>query len=457
MLSLEEIFNQPPIIEWLDTYQYSVKKCSSQTEEMAVIGALCYGSSWIYREDLKLHIMKHPEWKKTDNNPDDPIIFDLILRNFRGTKKSTPMIFVSAERSKQEIVRETFKSIYDGTAKEYPRGEMLFFIPTRNGEQYSPEQREKFIFNHETYLGEEEVTAIHGLSNLNTQIMLNGGKTTTLRTLLKSLPASEGMARNRLFQVVDPNAGQTCTIVTFQKCDRQFIEHRKLTLEKELKAVLAAGEFEKIINDESEGIWFGGNVRIKNGKPITLSVPNKADLDYIKNADAILNNPPKKRTITNQNLNTSTTPTNPPTQISYRGIVQAHHTQTQSVSIQDTEGTTTTTTTQTSQTVTATMEARFQVIETEMRNQRSHQLGMDNRLSLLEQRTTTIDDNISAMMAHWKINPQKRKAPNDSLRHEHRSEDTSEEEANNTTDGGRISSQYASTFDMEMGDSDECL
>lgn len=206
--SFDEIFTQAPMTEWLDTYQYSVKRCSSQAEEMAVVGALCYGSSWIYREDLKSHIMQHPEWQRINSDPNTPIIFDLILRNFHGSKKSTPMIFVSAERSKQEQVRDIFKQIYDGTAKEYPRGDMLFFIPTRNGDQYTTEQRDKFIFNNETYLGNEEITAIHGLQNLNTKVTLTGGKKTTLRTLLKSIPATEGMSRNKLFQVVDPNAGQ---------------------------------------------------------------------------------------------------------------------------------------------------------------------------------------------------------------------------------------------------------
>jgi hypothetical protein len=194
MLSCDEIFSQPPIIEWLDTYQYSTKKFSSQNEEIAIIGALCYGSTWIYREDLKQHIIQHPEWKKANEDLDQPIVFDLLLRTFRGSKHSTPMIFISTERSKQDTVREIFKVIYDGTAKTYPRGEMVLFIPTRNGDQFTNEQREKIIFNHETYLGNEEIAAIHGLNNLNTSIILKGGKTTTLQTLLKSLPATDGMS-----------------------------------------------------------------------------------------------------------------------------------------------------------------------------------------------------------------------------------------------------------------------
>jgi hypothetical protein len=139
-LPFEDLFNEPTIAQWLDTYQYSVKLCPSQAEEMAVIGALCYGSLWMYREDLKMHILQHQAWQEANSDPENPIVFDLIIRQFRGSKKSTQMIFVTAEQSKQDVVREIFKTIYDGSSKAYPRGEMMLFIPTRNGEQYSNEQ-----------------------------------------------------------------------------------------------------------------------------------------------------------------------------------------------------------------------------------------------------------------------------------------------------------------------------
>lgn len=103
------------------------------------------------------------------------------------------------------------------------------------------------------------------------------------------------MSWNSLFQVVDPNESQTCTIVTFQKQDCQFIEQPKTTLEEEIHATLTDGEHLKVFTEDSSGIWLGGNVRKKNRKPITLSVPNKADYDFIKNADTFLNTPPKKR------------------------------------------------------------------------------------------------------------------------------------------------------------------
>lgn len=446
-LPFDELFAQAPIAQWLDTYQYSVKLCPSQTEEMTVIGALCYGSLWIYREDLKLHITQHTAWKQADTDPDNPIIFDLIVRQFRGTKKSTQMIFVTTERSKQDIVREIFKTIYDGSPKVYPRGEMLLFIPTRNGEQYSNEQRDKFIYNHEAYLGDEEISAIHGLRDLNTQITLKGGKSTTLRTLLKSLPATAGMSRKFLFHIVDPNAGQTCTIVSFQKCDRMYIEQRKINLENEIRAVLEQGECNKVFLNNEEGIWFGGHVRKKNGKPIALSVPHKADLEYIQLAESRLKSPQEKRDFISSNA-TNPKPSRPPTQITYSGIMQARTQTTQSVSIQDTEGTTTTTTTQTSQMVTALMEARFQGLETEMKTQKEHQRGMDQRLSHLENRTTTINDNIAAMMEHWQINPsQKRRAI--SVAH------NQNQTLSTYTDQERSQSPDTSSVNMGNGDMEE--
>jgi hypothetical protein len=92
ILSFQELFDQIPVVEWLDTYQYSVKKCPSQSEEMSLVGALCYGSTWLYREDLKLKILQHPVWNTINPDKEHTIIIDLIQHPIRGPKKSIPMI-----------------------------------------------------------------------------------------------------------------------------------------------------------------------------------------------------------------------------------------------------------------------------------------------------------------------------------------------------------------------------
>jgi len=82
--------------------------------------------------------------------------------------------------------------------------------------------------------------------------------------------------------------------------------------------------------------------------------------------------------------------------ISYSGMVQAQTMHTRSVAAPN--GVTTATTAQTSQIVMAVMETRFQTIEHE-------QQALNNRLSNVENRTVTTDENIRVMMAHWKITP----------------------------------------------------
>jgi hypothetical protein len=82
--------------------------------------------------------------------------------------------------------------------------------------------------------------------------------------------------------------------------------------------------------------------------------------------------------------------------LSYSGMVQAQTTHTRSVAAPN--GVTTTTTTQTSQTVMGVIETRFQRIELE-------QKSLNHRLNNVENRTITTDENIRAMMSHWKITP----------------------------------------------------
>ena len=97
-LSFEEICTIPQIEEWLDTYNYSIKLCPSQSEEMMQIGALCYSNIFMYRKDLKAAILAHPLWNPGEDGSQP--IFDLYLSDFIAAGKKTNMIFISAEQSK---------------------------------------------------------------------------------------------------------------------------------------------------------------------------------------------------------------------------------------------------------------------------------------------------------------------------------------------------------------------
>jgi hypothetical protein len=253
-------------------------------------------------------------------------------------------------------------------------------------------------------LGDEDCFAIFGLADLNTTVTLADNKEVTIRTLLKSLPASEGMSRSRLFQVVDCISAQNCVLVTFQRSDKPLVEERQLDLEVELCDQLAPGQASKLFVNEVQRLRFGHAYHKNHGKVIRIHNPSQTHLDFVQHADRLLSSPPKKRT--NATMAAASKPmsgTKVPTRnLSYSGVLQAQTTHTRSVAAPN--GVTTTTTTQTSQTVMAVMETRLQSIEEE-------QQSLKHRLSHVENWTVTTDENIRAMMAHWKITlaPIKRK------------------------------------------------
>jgi hypothetical protein len=129
VLTLDEFLSHQDVDQWLDSYQYVLRSCVSHDEEMSIIGALCYGSLFIYCEELLKQIILHPSWIALNKGKTKPIIIDLVVKPFHGSSKSTDMIFVRAEQSKQQEACNVLLSIYDGSWKFYPRGEMMLFIP----------------------------------------------------------------------------------------------------------------------------------------------------------------------------------------------------------------------------------------------------------------------------------------------------------------------------------------
>ncbi len=112
-LSFTELVSLPFIDEWLDTYNYFMKLCPSQMQEMTQIGTLCYSNLFIYREDLKSAILSCPLW--TPQDPNNPPIFDLFVSDFIASRKKSKKVFVSTEQSKAIKTINLFKSIYDGS------------------------------------------------------------------------------------------------------------------------------------------------------------------------------------------------------------------------------------------------------------------------------------------------------------------------------------------------------
>jgi hypothetical protein len=99
-LTLDEIKSLPSVEEWLDTNKYHICQCPSQSEEMVPIGVICYSSPFHHREELKQAILYHPTWQPNDKS--NPPVFDVYLGDFLAGGKKTKMLFISAERSRQE-------------------------------------------------------------------------------------------------------------------------------------------------------------------------------------------------------------------------------------------------------------------------------------------------------------------------------------------------------------------
>jgi len=188
-LSFDTLFQIPSVSKWLHSYQYYTRICPSQVEEMVKIGALCYSSTFIFRDHLKQAIMAHQLWPQAES--DQPtLLFDLFISEFISPGKRTKMLFVSTEKSKQEKVSHIFKQIYNGASKTYPMGYMMLYIPIQDIVTSTPEFRKNIVFNHEKFIGEEGLFSIGGLNDLNTVFLLKNKKKVAIRTLLQSIPAS---------------------------------------------------------------------------------------------------------------------------------------------------------------------------------------------------------------------------------------------------------------------------
>jgi hypothetical protein len=68
---------------------------------------------------------------------------------------------------------------------------------------------------------------------------------------------------------------------------------RQLTLESEIRQVLAKGQASCLFQDEKEGMWFGSVYKNKQGKLLSRP-PTKEGIQYAQQFNRLLSSPPKK-------------------------------------------------------------------------------------------------------------------------------------------------------------------
>jgi hypothetical protein len=212
-LSFTEIMSLPKVQEWMDMNRYFVKLCPSQEEEMVPLGSLCYSNMFMHRDDLKDAIYSSPLWRA--HFPELSPFIDIYLGEFLATGKKRKMLFVSGEKSKQDQVTNFFKALNNSESKQYPNASMMLLIPFNDGTYMSPQFRDKFLFNHKKFNGQSEVLAVGGLRDLQTEVQLKTGQKITLRELVKSIPASQGISYPLLFQHFKENSSRTIHMAVF--------------------------------------------------------------------------------------------------------------------------------------------------------------------------------------------------------------------------------------------------
>jgi hypothetical protein len=232
-----------------------------------------------------------------------------------------------------------------------------------------------------------------GLNDLNTMVKLNHDITVSIRTLIKSLPASQGMSRPQLFHHVEQNTSGGLTLATFQECDRKYIQDRKMTLENELRSLLEKGEDEKLFQSCAEGLWFDNVHKTKKGQILTSKLASKNDLEHIQYTRTILSSPPKKR------LNTAVSGSSQATQgsVAPDSLPPPQVTQHQT-KINHTPITTNTMTV---------IHERFVTVENELRLQNERNAIFDQRITSLETTTKCSDrklDIILSKLEQWDDN-----------------------------------------------------
>jgi len=139
------------------------------------------------------------------------------------------------------------------------------FFPLHDNIQHDSTYRQKFIYNHERYLGEETALCIQGLCSLSTRIKLKNDQIVPLRMLLRSLPASKGMTRSQLFQLVENNPTGMVVLATYQHCDKDLVHARKESLEQEIRTQLAEGESVKVFQSDTREYGLMPLARLRMG------------------------------------------------------------------------------------------------------------------------------------------------------------------------------------------------
>jgi len=254
---------------------------------------------------------------------------------------------------------------------------MMPFIPLIDSHQPTQEKRNKILFYHIQFQGEEVTFSISGFQDLKTIIKLRNGNSVSLRTLIMNISVSTGMTCPQLFQHVEPNI--TVTMVIFQKQDSALVYARQKNLETEIHQVIAEDEEYNVFLNEEDGSREQGEQN-KDGRILATQQTDRSSLEYTKKIECVIPSPPKKR-----GGGIPPSPSN---------IIHPIHSPTNLVPTIPTPATQW----NTQNTTTSSLDAKFVDIKLQFSKQREHNANFNHRISAFENTTNTIDGKIDHLL-----------------------------------------------------------
>ena len=402
--------------EWLVAHEYEARLSISQNEEMRVIGCLLYSNHFINRDLLTTAIMDDKEWNPEDE--DDYGKFHISLRNFSSDSKETSIriLFVSAEVSRMEKMTNFFSSLYDGSAKRYPYCTPFLFIPLYKC-NLSSEFRSQLIRMHQDRIG-EQVTAItiKGWRSLSSPILVQApdGSTlpSTVKELLLSLPASQGMVTPYLFTNIEPQANSDFFLAVYASANEALLEERLKSLSKDIHTLLAPGEITKFFIDPLRGLTFGKDIRQYTIGNQASQITSPSSAMQLQRLNQLVRSPPTKRSSPRETLRSTRSKPDEfssratATTTSYSGVTQMNRTSFSSPTTSFSSSTAT-------HEYSITIERRFVSIETTLQQQQQQQDQMNIKLDTLDQTSTESNALLKQMMEDMKINSTNRGSKRD--------------------------------------------
>jgi len=271
---------------------------------------------------------------------------------------------------------------------------------------------------HHDRIGDSvKAMTIKGWRSLDTKVSLKTIDGTpaysTVKELLLSLRASQGMVTHFLFHSIEEQVNSDFYLAVYAAENEELLEERLKSLAKDISTLLAPGELEKFFIDSHLGFVFGRDIRqYVTSDSIIPSNTSPSSALQLQRINQMVRSPSTKRTSASTSTSSSSRATrSKPAETTPRAAANMT-TSYSSVTQLNTRSYCTPATSYTSSTanteVSITIERRFVSIETTLQEQQQQQDEMNIKLDSLDNVSTESNILIKQLIADLQISPSAR-------------------------------------------------